>query len=132
MKTKFQYGDITGDIIGAFYKVLGRANIEGLKEPALIRALAAELELRGRKTRREVLVTHRYKSKTIGSARIDLLVEGKVAVEAKKLKELRSQDEAQLRAYMQGGKYAVGLLLNFSRENAQTKRLDERQFAPKK
>ena len=132
MKTKFQYGDITGDIIGAFYKVLGRVNVEGLKEPALIRALAAELDLRGRKTRREVSVTHRYKSKAIGSGRIDLPVEGKVAVEVKKLKELRSQDEAQLLAYMQGGKYAVGLLLNFNRENAQTKRLDERQFAPKK
>ena len=40
--------------------------------------------------------------------------------------------DAQLRAYMQGGEYAVGLLLNFSRENAQTRRLDEPQFAPKK
>ncbi len=132
MKKNFLYGDITGDIIGAFYRVMERANIEGLREPAITRALAAELALRGRKSRREVSVTHRYKSKTIGSARIDLLVEGKVVVEAKKLKELRSQDEAQLRAYMQGGKYAVGLLLNFNRENAQTRRLDERQFAPKK
>ena len=131
MKTNFLYGDITGDIINAFYKVLGRANVEGLKEPALTRALAAELELRGRKTRREVPVTHRYRSKAIGSGRIDLLVEGKIAVEVKKLKELRSKDEAQLRAYLQDGKYAVGILLNFSRENAQTRRLEERQFAPK-
>ena len=132
MKKNFLYGDITGDIIGAFYKVMERANVEGLKEPALIRALAAELELRGRKSRREVSVTHRYKSRNIGSGRIDLLVEGKVVVKVKKLKELRSKDEAQLRAYMQDGKYAVGLLLNFNREEAQTKRLDERQFAPKK
>ena len=132
MKKKFLYGDITGDIIGAFYKVMERVNVDGLKEPALTRALAAELELRGRKTRREVSVTHRYKSTTIGSGRIDLLVEGKVAVEVKKLKELRSKDEAQLRTYLQNGKYAVGLLLNFSRENAQTRRLDEPRFARKK
>ena len=132
MTKNFVYGDITGDIIGAFYRVMERANIEGLRERAITRALAAELELRGRKSRREVLVTHRYKSKNIGSGRIDLLVEGKVVVEVKKLKELRSKDEAQLRAYMQDGKYAVGLLLNFNREDAQTRRLDERQFAPKK
>jgi GxxExxY protein len=132
MKTDFLYGDITGDVIGSFYKIHRRVNVDGLKEPALTRALAAELELRGRKTRREVAVTHRYKSKVIGSGRIDLLVEGKVAVEIKKLKGLRSKDEAQLRAYMQDGKYAVGILLNFSRENAQTRRLDEPQFAPKK
>jgi len=131
MAKDFLYGEITGDVLGAFYKVIARVNVEGLKEPQLTRALVAELALRGRKSRREVPVTHRYLSKVIGNGKIDLLVEEKVVVEVKKLKALRRQDEAQLRAYMQGGKYAVGLLLNFNRENAQSRRLEEREFAPK-
>lgn len=131
MKTKFLYGDITGDILGAFYKVLAQDNSEGLKEEALTNALAIELQERGRKTRREVSVTHRYKSKTIGSGRIDLLVANKVIVEVKKLKALRNSDSKQLEAYMESGHYAVGLLLNFNKDNPQQKRLDKPNFAPK-
>jgi GxxExxY protein len=46
--------------------------------------------------------------------RIDLLVENKIVVELKSIKEIESIHLAQILTYMKLGKYKVGLIINFN------------------
>ena len=56
-----------------------------------------------------------YKGEKIGDdLRLDLIVESKVVVELKSVKELEPIHEAQLLTYMRLTKCPVGLLINFN------------------
>jgi GxxExxY protein len=86
----------------------------GLTENLYEEAVCHELDLRGLRYERQVLVDVVYKGKSIGQNRIDLIIEGKLIVELKSCEALNAVHRAQLICYLKLRKLAVGLLVNFN------------------
>jgi GxxExxY protein len=107
--------ELTGKIIGAFFechKILRYGYLESVYR----RALAMELSARGLSAVEEAPVTVKYKGVPVGSFRLDLLVEGRVVVEAKATATLGPTDKRQLINYLRATDLEVGLLLHFGPE----------------
>jgi GxxExxY protein len=110
--TELLYGDITGEIISAFYAVYNELGF-GFAESVYVRALAIELFQRRMNVAREVPVTVYYKGVTVGTYRADLLVSDNVVVEAKTGEHTVEADRLQLLNYLRASGKEVGLLLHF-------------------
>lgn len=106
------HGDITGEIIAAFYAVYNELGY-GFVESVYVRALAIELFQRRMNVAREVPVTVYYKGVTVGTYRADLLVAETVVVEVKAGEQIADQDRPQLLNYLRSSGREVGLLLHF-------------------
>jgi GxxExxY protein len=113
---------ITRTIIGAAYEVhreLGR----GFLEKVYVTALAHELSSKGLKVGTETPIDVIYKGTSVGYYFADLLVEGVVICEAKAVRNLIAEHEAQLLHYLRATGIRVGLLLNFGSPSVQIKRM---------
>ncbi|WP_031386704.1 GxxExxY protein [Desulfonatronum thiodismutans] len=105
---------LTEKIIGAAMEVHSYWG-PGLVESIYEKSLAHELSLRRLNVYRQVPLNLRYKELDLDDDfRIDLMVEDKVIVELKAIKELAPIHEAQLLTYMRLAQYRVGLLINFN------------------
>jgi len=103
----------TERIIGcaiAVHRELGPGLLESIYEAAL----AIELEDAGIKFCRQVIVPVRYKGRTIGEHRLDLLVDDTVVVEIKSVERHDPVFEAQVLSYLRIAGKHVGLLINFN------------------
>jgi GxxExxY protein len=107
---------ITGQIIGAaidVHRELGPGLLESMYE----RCLAHELTRRAVRHQKQVCVPIIYKGEKLEfNYKIDLVVEGRVVVEAKAVDSLLPVHKAQLLTYLKLTGYRVGLLLNFNTE----------------
>jgi len=105
---------LTEKVIGAAIEVhcyWGPGLIESIYE----KSLRHELALRGIEVKRQVPLHLRYKDLVLDDDfRVDLIVDGKVILELKVVKELVPVHEAQLLTYMKLTKCRVGLLINFN------------------
>ena len=110
--TELLHGDVTGEIISAFYAVYNELGF-GFLESVYIRALAIELFQRRMNVAREVPVTVYYKGVTVGTYRADLVVSDTVVVEVKTGDQVLEQDRPQLINYLRASNKEVGLLLYF-------------------
>ena len=87
----------------------------GLFESAYKRCLCHGMEKKGLHVEQEHMVPLIYRGEVIGPGyRMDMLVEGKVVVEVKAVRELSPLHTAQILTYMRLGEYPVGLLFNFN------------------
>ena len=109
--------DITYQIRGAIYDVyvaLGPGLLESVYEEALV----YELEKRDLKVERQKEVPIHYDGKILKTPlRLDLLVEDRVVVELKSVKELQDVFFKQTRTYLRLLDLKVGLLVNFNTDN---------------
>lgn len=110
--TELLHGDITGEIISAFYAVYNELGY-GFLESVYVRALAIELFQRRMNVAREVPVTVYYKGVTVGTYRADLVVADTVVVDVKASEHLSDNDKPQLVNYLRASSKEVGLLLHF-------------------
>lgn len=109
MDTKSIVDDILDAAI-AVHRALGR----GLFEHTYRDALAIELILRGHRVEREVAFAASYRGVSLASAfRADLVIDGKVIVELKALKELQPIHFSQARTYLRFSGCPSVLLMNF-------------------
>ena len=110
---KLLYESLTYKIIGAakeVYKVLGPGYLESVYEDAL----CYEINLLDMAYKRQLELDVRYKTVVFEKKfRADLLIENKILVENKAIKQLTNQDEAQLINYLKTTGLKVGLLFNF-------------------
>lgn len=105
---------LTEKIIGAAMEVHNYWG-PGLIESIYEKSLAHELNLQGVEVRRQVRLDLKYKDLELDDEfTLDLIVEGKVVVELKVVKELAPIHEAQLMTYMRLANCKVGLLINFN------------------
>ena len=65
----------------------------------------------------------KYLGVEIGIHRLDLLVEKKIIVELKAVKEFSDIHFAQLRSYLRATGLKIGLLLNFAKPTVEIKRI---------
>lgn len=75
--------------------------------------MTAELTDRGHQVRREVRTEIHYKRQSIGSQRLDMIVDGKLVLEVKSNFQLHPSAIRQLYSYLRGSGLEVGLLLHF-------------------
>ncbi len=108
----YKHTELTEAIIGAFYAVYGDLGY-GFLEKVYANALALELHARGIMAVREQPISVRYKGVVVGEYFADLIVKDTVIVEAKAVRSLLDEHEAQLLNYLKATPYEVGLLLNF-------------------
>ena len=121
---ELKYKGITEKIIGSAFEVhkfLGN----GFQEVIYQRALAWEMLQVGLTFSREIEQDIYYKGlrEPIGTRRADFVIEGKVLVELKSIKELEDVHLAQVLNYLKAYKLAVGLLINFGGKSLEFKRL---------
>lgn len=106
--------DITYQIRGAIYDVyknLGPALLESVYEEAMV----YELQKRGLKVERQKSVPICYDGHELQTQlRIDLLVEDRVVVELKSVKEMQDVFWKQTRTYLRLLGLKVGILVNFN------------------
>jgi len=125
---ELKYKDITQKIIGASFEVhkfLGN----GFQEVIYQRALAYELGQAELGFVREQWQDIYYKDlkEPIGKRRVDFIVENKIVVEIKAIKELDNAHMNQILNYLKAYKKEVGLLINFGSKSMEFKRLVLRQ-----
>ena len=105
---------LTEKIIGAAMEVHSYWG-PGLLESIYEKSLAHELGLQGIEVKRQVKLDLKYKDLDLSDEfALDLIIEGKVVVELKVVKELAPIHEAQLVTYMKLTDCKVGLLINFN------------------
>lgn len=105
---------LTKKIIGAAIEV-HRTLGPGLLESAYETCLLFELHEAGLKIERQRPVPLAYKNVKLDCGyRLDLVVEGKVVVEVKSVRDAIAIHEAQLLSYLKLAGYQVGLLINFN------------------
>jgi GxxExxY protein len=106
--------ELTAKIIEAaieVHRVLGPGFLEGVYEEAL----AHEFQLRGIPFERQKSIVIRYKDIVAGEQRLDLLVDGKVIVELKAIKDFEDIHLAITLSYMRATNIGVALLINFNK-----------------
>jgi GxxExxY protein len=108
--------DLTEAIIGAAIEVSKRTGA-GLLESAYETCLCRELTLRNIPFRRQVQLPIVYKGEQLDCGyRIDILVDERVVIEVKSVKEIESIHVAQVLTYLRLGGWQVGLIINFNVE----------------
>lgn len=110
--------EITYRINGAVYEV-NRTLGAGFLEKVYERSLVVELERLGFDVCSQVPIPVFYKETLVGDY---FVVDNRVIIELKAVSQLNKCHEAQLLNYLKATRFKVGLLVNFTSENAQIKR----------
>ncbi|MDW8069017.1 MAG: GxxExxY protein [Anaerolineae bacterium] len=129
LDTCSQVYKITETIIGCAYRVhqtLGPGFLEKVYE----NALRIELQEAGLNVQQQVPIQVWYRGHPVGEYFADLLVEGRVIVEIKAVRELTKEHEVQLVHYLTATGIEDGLLINFG-PSVEVKR-KFRTFIPRK
>lgn len=109
--------DITYKIRGAIYDVYKNLG-PGLLESVYEEAMVYELQKRGLKVERQKEVPIMYDGHLLHTQlRLDLLVENRVVVELKSVKEMQDVFWKQTRTYLKLLDLNVGILVNFNTDN---------------
>ncbi len=105
--------EISEQIIGAAIEV-HRHFGSGLLESAYEGALERELELRGLRCERQLILPVEYKGRRMEQGyRLDLRVENLIIVELKAVERVETVYETQLLTYLRLSHLYLGLILNF-------------------
>ena len=116
-----KYNDTTHKIIGCAMAVHNQMG-NGFQEVIYQRALAIEFYKQDIAFEREVEMPIYYDEQSIGTRRVDFLVEKEILVELKAIVELNSNNYAQIINYLTAYKLPIGLLINFGEKKLKFKR----------
>lgn len=114
--------DLTHKIIGCAMQVHNTLG-NGFQEVIYQRALAIELAHHELSFDREKEMELFYREQSIGTRRVDFLVEAKVMVELKAIEKLEDVHKAQAINYLEAYNIADGLLINFGGTSLEFKRV---------
>ena len=121
--------ELSASVISAaiqVHKTLGPGFLESLYEEAL----CIELTSRHIPFERQKSIRLTYQGKPIGEHRLDLLVDGRLVVELKAIKDLESIHFSVVRSYMKAVGVESGLLLNFAAMPLTVKRVGREYPVP--
>ena len=115
-----KHSELTGKIIECAYKVHNTLGF-GFLETVYQNSLLIELAKSALKAEKEKPIKVRYENQIVGDYITDIIVEEKVILELKAVKELHAAHEVQLVNYLKATGIEVGLLINFG-ESVEVKR----------
>lgn len=118
----YPLSELTSKIIGCaieVHKFLGN----GFQEKIYQRSLAFEMHDQHLSFHREKEMQVHYKSREVGTRRVDFFVEGKIMVEIKAIITLEDVHLAQAINYLEAYNIPIGLLINFGSAKLQIKRV---------
>jgi GxxExxY protein len=122
IRGKHLFEKLSEAIIGAAIKVhkeLGPGFLESIYEEALkVELSETDIDFECQK---EIKIE--YHGKKVGTHRLDLVIEKKIIVELKAVKELTDAHFAQAISYLKATDLKVGLLLNFAKPILEIKRV---------
>lgn len=114
--------DVTGRIIGAAIEVhreLGPGFLEAIYEAALV----VEFRIQGIPFIRQQPLPVAYRGVEVGLHRLDLLVDDLIIVELKAVRDIAPDHFAVVRSYLKAAHLQHGLILNFSKQTLEIKRV---------
>lgn len=106
------YRDISYQIMQAVFEVhntLGPGFLKNIYEEALCR----ELAIQGIRFERQKEIVVCYKEQTIGTHRLDLVIENKIILELKAVAVLADLFKQQVVSYLKATGFKLGILINF-------------------
>ena len=106
------YPELSYRIMEAIFAVHNRLG-PGFNEDIYQRALNAEFEIREIPFETEKCITIFYREKTVGTYRLDLVVDGKIIIELKAVLSLNDLFKQQLTSYLKATGLRLGILINF-------------------
>jgi GxxExxY protein len=109
------HSDVTEGIIKAYYSVYNELGY-GFAESVYHKSMLEELRILGFNAKTEQPIDVFYKGLCVGHFFADIVVNDRVIVELKSVKELATEHFAQLINYLKASRYEVGLLMNFGPE----------------
>ena len=115
-----KHQDLTSKIIQCAYKVHNTLGF-GFLETVYQNSLLIELLKSGLQAEKEKRIKVYYHDHLVGEYAADIIVENKVILELKSVKDLHPAHSAQLINYLKATGIEIGLLINFG-ESAQIKR----------
>jgi len=124
--TESKHHHITEKIIGAAYNVHNTLG-SGFLEKVYQNSLAIELQSFGFIIGVEKPIKVYYKSEVVGNYIADIIVNEKVILEIKAIKELSDIHEVQLVNYLKATGIEVGLLINFGTSVQVKRRVMDKQ-----
>ena len=107
-----KHQDLTSKIIQCAYKVHNTLGF-GFLEIIYQNALLIELLKAGLQAEKEKKIQVYYEAQLVGDYMADIIVENKVILELKSVKDLHPAHEAQVINYLKATGIEVGLLINF-------------------
>jgi len=119
---KYLYKDLTYRIIGAameVHKELGPGFLESVYEEAFI----VELKRLNIPFEQQQKYYVNYKGVDIKEYYCDLVIDGKVIIELKAIKQIGDIERAQILNYLKVTKLRLGLLMNFGSESLEYERI---------
>jgi GxxExxY protein len=122
--------EITHKVIGCAMRVHTDLK-NGFQEMIYQKALEIEMEDSGIDFSREYNMPIYYKNRSVGTRRVDFLIEGRISLELKALIELEKVHIAQAVNYLEAYNLESGLLINFGAKSLQFHRLRNNKFKPK-
>ena len=118
----YKHSDITFKVIGAGMTVHSTLG-SGFQEVIYQRALAIEMVKQGLSFQREMEMEIFYDGQSIGTRRVDFLVEDMVMVEIKAVSNLQDVHLAQAINYLEAYGLETGLLINFGGKRLEYRRV---------
>lgn len=116
------YSQLTRQIIGIAIKVHKQIG-PGFREKYYQRAMYLELQRTNLKFERERKIRIPYGNVTLGYHVVDFVIENKVIIELKSMRELTDIETGQLTSYLRLTGINIGLLLNFGAPILEIKRV---------
>ena len=107
-----KYKELTGKIIECAFKVHRKLGY-GFLEAVYQNALMIELSKVGLEAVKQKDIKIHYDGEVVGDYTADIVVENRVILELKAIKEIHPVHEAQLVNYLKATGMEVGLLINF-------------------
>ena len=113
--------ELTEKVIGAAYQVHNQLGF-GFLESVYEKALSIELAKSSVDHKLQSPITVRYSGQVIGEFVCDMLINNRLIVELKSVKQLAVAHEVQLVNYLNATNVDIGLLLNFGPSKVEVKR----------
>ncbi len=120
--TKLLYPDLSFEIMKFIFEVHNQLG-SGYTEEIYERALIIELEQNGIPFESQKCIEVMYKGQKIGVYRLDIVVDGKIVLELKAVKELTDVFRQQLLSYLKASGLRLGILVNFGAPRVQSIRI---------
>ncbi len=120
--TEIIYKDECYKIMGCCFEVFNDLGY-GLREKAYQKALEEVMLKQGINFKSQLCVPIKVGEKTIGRYYLDILVEGKIALELKVGNHFHKRDIAQLYSYLKSKNILLGILVNVTSSGMESKRV---------